>query len=88
MSYTALYRKWRPASFEDVKGQDHIVKIIKKVRWSQAGLATPTCFAAPGEPERPVSRRFLPERSTANIRRTEARAMNAKPVSGLKRALP
>ncbi len=22
MSYTALYRKWRPVSFEDVKGTD------------------------------------------------------------------
>lgn len=29
MSYTALYRKWRPISFEDVKGQDHIVKTLK-----------------------------------------------------------
>ena len=25
MSYTALYRKFRPAEFEDVKGQDHII---------------------------------------------------------------
>lgn len=29
MSYTALYRKWRPAEFEDVKGQDHIVTTLK-----------------------------------------------------------
>lgn len=29
MSYTALYRKFRPSSFEDVKGQDHIVKTLK-----------------------------------------------------------
>lgn len=29
MSYTALYRKWRPDSFESVKGQDHIVTTIK-----------------------------------------------------------
>lgn len=29
MSYVALYRKWRPASFEDVKGQDHIVQTLK-----------------------------------------------------------
>lgn len=29
MSYTALYRKWRPATFEDVKGQDHIVTTLK-----------------------------------------------------------
>jgi len=25
----ALYRKWRPAGFEDVKGQDHIVQTLK-----------------------------------------------------------
>lgn len=29
MSYTALYRKWRPAAFGDVKGQDHIVQTLK-----------------------------------------------------------
>ena len=29
MSYTALYRKWRPDSFDDVKGQDHIVTTLK-----------------------------------------------------------
>lgn len=29
MSYTALYRKFRPVRFEDVKGQDHIVTTLK-----------------------------------------------------------
>ena len=29
MSYTALYRKWRPVEFDDVKGQDHIVQTLK-----------------------------------------------------------
>lgn len=29
MSYTALYRKWRPTSFEEIRGQDHIVKTLK-----------------------------------------------------------
>ena len=29
MSYTALYRKFRPDEFEDVKGQDAIVKTLK-----------------------------------------------------------
>ena len=29
MSYTALYRKFRPASFDEVKGQDHIVRTLK-----------------------------------------------------------
>lgn len=29
MSYTALYRKFRPSEFEDVKGQEHIVKTLR-----------------------------------------------------------
>lgn len=29
MSYTALYRKFRPTRFEDVKGQEHIVTTLK-----------------------------------------------------------
>lgn len=29
MSYMALYRKWRPRGFKDVKGQDHIVRTLK-----------------------------------------------------------
>ena len=29
MSYTALYRKFRPAAFADVKGQDHIVTTLR-----------------------------------------------------------
>lgn len=29
MAYTALYRKFRPNEFEDVKGQEHIVKTLR-----------------------------------------------------------
>ncbi|MGN0480260.1 MAG: DNA polymerase III subunit gamma/tau, partial [Lachnospiraceae bacterium] len=29
MSYQALYRKWRPSEFEDVKGQEHIVTTLQ-----------------------------------------------------------
>ena len=29
MSYTALYRKFRPSTFEEVKGQDHIVQTLR-----------------------------------------------------------
>ena len=29
MSYQALYRKWRPDNFEDVKGQEHIVDYVE-----------------------------------------------------------
>lgn len=35
MSYTALYRKWRPTGFADVKGQDHIVQTLKNQIVSQ-----------------------------------------------------
>ncbi|MBB5266088.1 DNA polymerase-3 subunit gamma/tau [Catenibacillus scindens] len=29
MSYQALYRKWRPSEFDEVKGQDHIVTTLR-----------------------------------------------------------
>ena len=29
MAYQALYRKWRPDEFEEVKGQEHIVKTLR-----------------------------------------------------------
>lgn len=35
MSYMALYRKWRPVSFADVKGQDPIVQTLKNQITSQ-----------------------------------------------------
>lgn len=31
MSYKALYRKYRPKSFDDVKGQDHIIRTLKNI---------------------------------------------------------
>ena len=40
MSYTALYRKFRPQDFEDVKGQDHIVTALKnQVKANRLGHA-------------------------------------------------
>lgn len=29
MKYTALYRQWRPTTFEEMVGQDHVVRILK-----------------------------------------------------------
>ena len=29
MSYTALYRKFRPGEFDEVKGQDHISQTLQ-----------------------------------------------------------
>ena len=40
MSYTALYRKFRPTVFEDVKGQEHIVTTLKnQIRADRIGHA-------------------------------------------------
>lgn len=44
MSYTALYRKWRPDNFSDVKGQDHIVTTLKnQIRYDRIGHAYLFC---------------------------------------------
>ena len=45
MSYTALYRKWRPVSFEDVKGQDPIVQTLKnQITSERIGHAYPVSY--------------------------------------------
>lgn len=44
MSYTALYRKFRPQEFEDVKGQEHIVTTLKnQIKANRIGHAYLFC---------------------------------------------
>lgn len=44
MSYTALYRKFRPAEFADVKGQDHIITTLKnQIKANRIGHAYLFC---------------------------------------------
>ena len=44
MSYTALYRKFRPDNFSDVKGQDHIVTTLKnQIKANRIGHAYLFC---------------------------------------------
>jgi len=44
MSYTALYRKFRPDNFEDVKGQEHIVTTLKnQIKADRKGHAYLLC---------------------------------------------
>lgn len=44
MSYTALYRKFRPDNFDDVKGQEHIVTTLKnEIRTGRIGHAYLFC---------------------------------------------
>ncbi len=44
MPYTALYRKFRPKDFDDVKGQEHVVETLKnEVRFGRIGHAYLFC---------------------------------------------
>ncbi len=44
MSYTALYRKFRPAQFADVKGQDHIITTLQnQIKANRIGHAYLFC---------------------------------------------
>ena len=44
MAYTALYRKWRPSRFEDVRGQEHIVRTLtNQIRADRIGHAYLFC---------------------------------------------
>ncbi len=44
MSYTALYRKYRPDTFDEVKGQEHIVTTIKnQIKYDRIGHAYLFC---------------------------------------------
>ncbi|MBR1816138.1 MAG: DNA polymerase III subunit gamma/tau [Lachnospiraceae bacterium] len=44
MSYQALYRKWRPNEFGEVKGQEHIVTTLKnQVKYDRVGHAYLFC---------------------------------------------
>ena len=71
MSYTALYRKFRPESLRNVKGQDHIVTTLKnQIRTDRIGHAY--LFTGTVERERRPWRKFLQEPSTASIPWTQS----------------
>lgn len=51
MSYTALYRKFRPQEFEDVKGQEHIVTTLKNQNQSRSHRTCLSVLWYPGDRE-------------------------------------
>ena len=61
MSYTALYRKFRPDNFEDVKGQDHIVTTLNQSDQGQTVSGMLICSAVPVEPVRQLWQRSWPK---------------------------
>ena len=72
MSYTALYRKFRPSEFSDVKGQDHIVTTLKnQINADRIGHV------------RPLWQKYLQKRSTVNTRWMGILVANVRPVGQL-----
>ena len=67
MSYTALYRKFRPDEFEDVKGQDAIVRTLKnQINADRIGHAY--LFCGTRGTGKTTVQKYLRKQSTANIR--------------------
>ena len=87
MSYTALYRKFRPDTFEDVKGQDHIVTTLKnQIRADRIGHAF--LFCGTREPVKRPWQRSLQKRSTVSNRWTAVHVTSARPVGRYRREHP
>lgn len=86
MSYTALYRKFRPDTFEDVKGQDHIVTTLKIRFVHRIGHAF--CSVEPVEPVKRPWQRSLQKRSTVSNRWTAVHVTSARPVGRYRREHP
>ena len=86
MSYTALYRKFRPSTFEDVKGQDHIVTTLKnQIRADRIGHAYLFCGTR-GTGKTTIAK--ILARSVNCEHPAEARATNVRRVRRFWRAFP
>ncbi|CCQ25407.1 DNA polymerase III subunit gamma/tau [Listeria monocytogenes N53-1] len=76
MAYQALYRVFRPQSFQDVVGQEHVTKTLKNAivqnKTSHAYL-----FSGP-RGGKLVRRKFLRRRLTVNTAMTGSLAMNVR----------
>ena len=59
--YQALYRKWRPRTFDDVVGQSHITDTLKR-QVATGRLSHAYLLPAPGERARPPAPRSWPGR--------------------------
>ena len=71
--YIALYRKWRPADFDEIKGQDAIVTTLRnQIESGRIGHAYLFCGT------RGTGKTSAAKRSTARIRWAEILAGNAK----------
>ena len=87
MSYTALYRKFRPREFEDVRGQEHIVTTLKnQIQAGRIGHAYLFCGTR-GTGKTTIAKILL-RQSIARIPPGEVPAASALPAKPLPQAIP
>ena len=58
--YQALYRKWRPRTFDDVVGQSHITDTLKRQAGHRPAEPRLPVYRHPGERARPPAPRSCP----------------------------
>ena len=87
MSYTALYRKFRPQSFDEVKGQEHIVTTLtNQIKAERIGHAYLFCGTR-GTGKNDHRQDFCERQSIVKIRWMAVPAGNA-PCAGRLRPMP
>lgn len=84
--YQALYRKWRPMSFDDVVSQPHITTTLKN-QIKSGKTAHAYLFTAREVRERPPAQEFLQRLSIALTHMTVSHALNVRYAKTLTTAL-
>lgn len=85
MSYTAMYRRFRPTTFEEVKGQDAIVTTLK-TRSGRIVSVMPIYSAVQEVPVKRVLRSFCKKCQLPEHPVDGSPAENAHPVRRLQKA--
>ena len=78
MAYTALYRKFRPQTFESVIGQEHIVRTLKN-QMKTGRVSHAYLFCGTRGTGKTSTAKILPEPSTARTPRRTASPATSVP---------
>lgn len=77
LAYTALYREWRPKTFNDVVGQEHITTTLKNQILNHR-IAHAYLFCGTRGTGRLLQQKFLQKLLIVLIYKMESLAMNVK----------